>query len=445
MPGLTGARATTWVKPASASGDYWHTSRTLILDSRGRTVRIAAVTWYGMDSAYWVPAGLDFQRYTTIMDEVRLLGYNTIRLPFSNELVERNPVVRDAVGANPQFRNRPAMEVMDAIVRYAHRVGLKIILDNHRSRAARPLDVNILNEPLWYTRAFPEASWIRDWQMLARRYRHNDAVIGFDLRNEPHTAGSGPWTLHAYLRQGATWGPYRGIENRATDWRAAAQRAGNAVLAINPHLLIVVEGLQLYPDRTQAGGVVSSWWSGILTPVRQYPVILSVPHRLVYSPHDWGPHKWLMPWFQHVTDASLQRAWHRYWSFILDYPEAPYAAPILLGEFGTCTSNPRCINPPGAQGTWFQALLRFLRTHPAVGWSFFSLNGTNSNNCLADNGLLNGQWNNVSNRALQASLASTGAGPLAPRANPAPNTPLVPGTRAKTRPRSPHARLCTLP
>ena len=44
--------------------------------------------------------------------------------------------------------------------------------------------------------------------MLARRYLGNDTVIGFDLHNEPH--GS------------ATWGD----NNTATDWRLAAERAG---------------------------------------------------------------------------------------------------------------------------------------------------------------------------------------------------------------------------
>ena len=54
--------------------------------------------------------------------------------------------------------------------------------------------------------------------MLAQRYASNPAVIGADLHNEPH--GS------------ATWGD----GNPATDWRLAAERAGNAILAANPEL-----------------------------------------------------------------------------------------------------------------------------------------------------------------------------------------------------------------
>ncbi|MBV9279766.1 MAG: cellulase family glycosylhydrolase, partial [Chloroflexi bacterium] len=256
LPALAGVAAASAMR-ALRSGDppvgagYWHTAGTRILDAYNRPVRIAGVTWYGMESSYWVPAGLDQQPYTAIMDQVKKLGYNAIRLPYSNELVESDPVVTQRINANPQFRGVHAMQVLDAIVSYARQIGLKIILDDHRCRASRPKTVNYLDEPLWYADGYPESSWIHDWQTLARRYLGDDAVVGFDLRNEPHTNGPGPWTVNAYLNQGATWGPYNGVDNPATDWRLAAERGGNAALAINPHLLIFVEGVQLYPDSSE--------------------------------------------------------------------------------------------------------------------------------------------------------------------------------------------------
>lgn len=437
----TGIRAAA----AQTEAGYWHTAGTRVVDSAGRTVRIAGVTWYGMATAQWVPAGLDFQRYTTIMDLVKLLGYNTIRLPFSNELVERNPVVTGGVEANPELRGKRALQVMDDIVSYADRIGLKIILEDQRSRAARPMEVNSLYETLWYTAQFPESAWIADWQTLVRRYRGNDAVVGVDLRNEPHTGGPGPWTVGRYLHAGATWGPYSGVEDPASDWRLAAQRAGNAVLGINPHLLVIVQGLQLYPDSSQPGGVAASWWAGILRPVKRYPVVLGVPHQLVYSVHEWGPHKHAMPWFRNMTYGSMLAVWHDNWSFLLDHPEAPYAAPILLGEFGTCNDSAACVVGRGAsgQGVWLGLLLRFLRDHPEVGWSFFALNGTNANNCRTDNGLLNAQWNNVSRLDLQLALRSA-------QPAPGPQTrqtshPLLPGAVTRRRPRSASSPLCRLP
>ena len=52
--------------------------------------------------------------------------------------------------------------------------------------------------------------------MLAGHYKGNPLVIGGDLHNEP--------------RGQATWGD----GNEKTDWRLAAERAGNAVLKANP-------------------------------------------------------------------------------------------------------------------------------------------------------------------------------------------------------------------
>jgi endoglucanase len=307
------------------------------------------------------------------------------------------------------------------------------------------MGVNTLDEPLWYTASFPESSWIRDWQTLVRRYRNNPAVIGVDLRNEPHTVGSSPWTLNDYLHRGATWGPYNGVDNPATDWRLAAERGGNAVLAVNPHLLVIVEGIGVYPDAGSPNGVESSWWSGLLTPVRRYPVVLSVPHRLVYSVHEWGPVKWPMAWFRHMTYAGLVRAWHHAWAYLLDQPSAPYAAPVLLGEFGTCTDRPACYNThPGGQAAWFASIVRFLREHPALSWSFFALNGTNSNDCATDNGLLTWAWNNLRVPGLQSKLTSAGAATHHVPGLGGPG-PLYPGTGTRARPRSSRSPLCTLP
>lgn len=432
-------------QPDVLGAGYWHTSGVQLLDAAGHVVHINGVTWYGMESSRFVPSGLDFQRYTTIMDLVKLLGYNTIRLPISNELIERNPIITGEVAANLELRGRRALTVMDDIVQYAGRIGLKIILDDHHSHAPRPMKINTSYEPLWYTRRYPESAWIHDWRTLALRYDGNDTVIGFDLRNEPHPGGAGPWNLAAYLQRGPTWGPFHGIDNPATDWRLAAQRAGNAVLAVNPHLLIIVQGLAIYPRSSAPGGVSSSWWAGILSPVRRYPVRLQVPHQLVYAVHEWGPRKHQMPWFNHMTYHSLVSAWHRNWSFLLDHPAASYAAPVWLGEFGTCNDTAACSDSrqPGGQGTWFQSLLRYLRTHSALNWSFYALNGTNANNCATDNGLLNAQWNALASSSLQAGLRSLQSSPgLLPAAA---AVPLIPGTATIRTARQATSPLCRLP
>ena len=416
--------------PPAVGYGYWHGSGPVIEDSFNRPVRIAGVTWYGAETTSWVPGGLDFQPYTKIENLVKRLGYNTIRLTFSDELVQRDPVVRRWVRANPQFRGMRALRVMDAIIAYAGKIGLKIILDNQRSAAAGPKKVSDLDEPLWYTKGYPRSAWIDDWKELAWRYLGNSTVIGFDLRNEPHTLFTGPshaWNVDDYLFHGATWGPYHGVDNPATDWRLAAEKAGNAVLKINNSLLIFVEGLQLYPANSgcclspranqrgyRFGNIVDSyWWGGILKQVRRYPVILKEPTQLVYSPHEYGPHKVVGPipgssyaYFSNMTYRTLSGIFNQQWGFITGATGKKAIAPVFLGETGTCTNLPRCLRlrRPGNQATWFHLMIRYLKLHPNIGWSLWTLNGTNALDSPNFDGLLNRHWNGLQSRYLERVL-----------------------------------------
>jgi endoglucanase len=387
--------------PPSSAG-YWHTSGDRIVDADGRPVRIAAVNWFGMENLFFVPAGLDRQPLDDILTRVRDLGFNTIRLPFSNEMVEANPVVIHGLGANPGLRGLHALAILDRIVAAAGRHGLRLILEDARSGAG----IYPQGNGLWYTKRYPERSWLQDWVRLAKRYQGDPTVVGVDLRDEPHTGPPGPWTVKAYLQQGSTWGPYRGVDNPATDWRLAAERGGNAVLSINPRLLIFVEGLQLYPDPVQPGGVDSYWWGGILTPGGAYPVRLAVPHQLVYSPHEYGPYKWSMPFYgKGMTYARLAGVWDRHWGFLLR--PVPSPAPIFIGEFGTC-GQAACVDSsvPGSTGLWFRFFLRYLRTHPQIGWAFWALNGTTRLGHPCPNYILKTDWRTVRLDALLKALRS---------------------------------------
>src|SRR5437588_12565633 len=63
---------------------------------------------------------------------------------------------------------------------------------------------------------------------------------------------------------------------------AWAERAGNAILAVNPGWLIIVEGIERF-------GSDAYWWGGNLEGAREFPVRLTRTDKLVYSAHDYGP------------------------------------------------------------------------------------------------------------------------------------------------------------
>jgi endoglucanase len=161
--------------------------------------------------------------------------------------------------------------------------------------------------------------------------------------------------------------------------------------------LIFVEGLQLYPDSTQPDGIDSYWWGGILTPAKKYPVKLDVDHQLVYSPHEYGPFKYPMSFFgPKMSYQSMVSVWQKHWGF-LDNAASKVGAPIFIGEFGTCGNGPSCVtdSKPGSQGLWFTFLMRYLKQHPEISWSFWALNGTSHLGDDTKNYILAKDWRTI--------------------------------------------------
>src|SRR5205807_8305087 len=95
-----------------------HTSGRLIVDAAGRPVHLAAANWYGAESTDFAVGGLQAQPLEVIVRQVRELGFNAVRLQWSNQMIETDPVVPDfAVAANPDLRGLHAMQVFDRVVR----------------------------------------------------------------------------------------------------------------------------------------------------------------------------------------------------------------------------------------------------------------------------------------------------------------------------------------
>src|SRR5437879_5316161 len=107
-----------------------------IVDAAGQQVHLAAANWYGAESTDFVVGGLQAQPLEVIVRQVRELGFNAVRLQWSNQMIETDPVVPDfAVAANPDLRGLHAMQVFDRVVRTLSEQGVMVILDNHNSNA----------------------------------------------------------------------------------------------------------------------------------------------------------------------------------------------------------------------------------------------------------------------------------------------------------------------
>ena len=365
----------------SLSQNYLHTSGSTVLDSQGKPVRITGLSWFGMETSNYAPHGLWVRSMSSMLDQIKALGYNTIRVPYANQLFDSGSKPNGIdFNQNPDLQGLTGLQILDKLVAGAQTRGLKIILDRHRPDSGS-------QSALWYTSAYSEQRWIDDWKMLATRYSGNDTVIGCDLHNEPH--GS------------ATWGS----GDTTTDWRLAAERAGNAILAINPRLLIIVEGIEVVNGDYY-------WWGGNLKAAGAYPVRLSVANQLVYSAHDYPSTVYNQPWFSDPTyPNNLTNVWDQHWGYL----HKGGTAPVWLGEFGTK-------NQTTSDQQWFQSITRYL----AAGQFDFSFWCWNPNSGDTG-GILKDDWISVNQdkqSLLQPILAPFISAP-AGSPSPAPATPAL--------------------
>jgi endoglucanase len=343
-------------RPDGRIGTQFHTCGSQILDQNGHPAEITGVSWFGMETGTYAPHGLWTRNWKAMLDQIAALGFNTIRLPFSDEALEPGRLAQSINhDLNPDLQGKAGLEVLDTLLEGASERGLKVILDRHRPTSQAQSE-------LWYTDAVSEQQWIASWVMLAHRYSGNPAVLGVDLHNEPR----GP----------ATWGS----EDPATDWRLAAERAGNAILEVDPYLLIFVQGVERYGDDWY-------WWGGNIAGARSAPVRLNVPGRVVYSPHDYGPGVYWQRWFDAPDfPSNLPAIWDAHWGYLAN----EQVAPVVLGEFGGRSVG----NDP--EGVWQRALLDYTQQH-RIGWLNWSFNPDSSDT----GGLLSDDWLTVEEEKAQ--------------------------------------------
>lgn len=348
--------------------NYLHTSGAKILDSQGNVVRLTGLNWFGLETSTFCPHGLGNRSMGSVLDQIKGLGYNCLRVPYCNQLFDAGSTPNGIdFGQNPDLQGLTGIQLLDKMVAGARARGLKIILDRHRPDSGG-------QSALWYTNAYSEQRWISDWTMLASRYAGNDTVIGCDLHNEPHDP--------------ATWGS----GGASTDWRLAAQRCGNAIQAVNPRLLIIVEGIQSVNGDYY-------WWGGNLEAAGSAPVQLNVAHQVVYSAHDYPASVYGQPWFSDTNyPNNLPGVWSKHWGYLVENN----IAPVYLGEFGTKDQTT-------SDGQWFRSLASYIGAN-SLSFTFWCLNPDSDDT----GGILQDDWRTVNQdkqnvlQSLLAPLVGTG-------------------------------------
>ncbi|KFH41063.1 Endoglucanase-like protein [Hapsidospora chrysogenum ATCC 11550] len=308
-----------------------------IVDANGHRFKLASVNWYGASDELFVVGGLNVQHRDTIADTIKRLGFNSVRLPYADELVTLNPRVEDRLlTENPDLVGMRALDVFHAVTRSLTDAGIAVIINNHITSAtwccgADPCDAGWANDhlgPICRVRQ-TEEDWIRNWETIMRPHVDNPLVIGADLRNEVRGLwGTMPWSK----------------------WAAAAERCGNRLLRMNRDWLIVVEGTESANDVSGA---------------RERPVRLDVDNRLVYSAHVYSWSGWgsMAGRFSGRSYASFVRTMRWNWGYLIEGD----VAPVWVGELGASHS------PTVGGHNYWANLFRYLKAVDAD-FGYWALN-----------------------------------------------------------------------
>ena len=325
-------------KDAEQGDDWLHTDGSKILDKDGKEVWLTGVNWFGYNTGTNIFDGLWNSEFEPTIKAIADHGFNLIRVPMSAELINQwaageYPQANYNNAYNEELNSMNSLEIFDYFLKLAEQNGMKVMPDIHSANT----DAAGHNANLWYTDRVSAKEYYAALEWLADRYKDNDTIIAFDLKNEPHGKPSEG-------DQAAIWNDSKDANN----WKYVAETAAGKVLAKNPNVLIMVEGIEIYPKDIKKNGDYKSqdnddyyfnWWGGNLRGVKDYPIDLGKHQdKLVYSPHDYGPTVYEQPWFEGGYDfKSLKKdCWQDNWLYIKD----DNIAPLLIGEWGGFMTEP---------------------------------------------------------------------------------------------------------
>ncbi len=361
-------------KAVDTNNDDWlHAEGSRLYDMNGNEVWLTGANWFGFNCSENCAHGLYACDVDDFLKAVADHGINVIRFPISSELLvswmegDPDPVSsvqasynppQDVVGEDGTITpagkygdiNRDfvledgktlknSMEIFDIIMQKCKKYGIKAFIDIHSPDANNSGH----NYEIWYGLAdITTDVWIDTLVWLADKYKNDDTLIGYDLKNEPH--GKRGYTGDSCPDNIAKWDGSTDENN----WAYAATKCANAILEVNPNALIFIEGVEQYP-KTEEGYTYDTpdiwdapadkspwygaWWGGNLRGVRDYPVIPdSGTSQIVYSPHDYGPSVYAQTWFDKdfTTQTLLDDYWYDTWAYIVEED----IAPLLIGEWG---------------------------------------------------------------------------------------------------------------
>ena len=223
-------------------------------------------------------------------------------------------------------------QLWNQALEWCKELGIKVMIDIHSAETHAAGH----NFALWFNDKYSTEDLYDSLSWFADYYKNDDTLLAIDIKNEPHGTADTPNDM-------AKWDDSEDVNN----WKYVAETAGKRILEQNPNLLIVIEGVEVYPKEgydwtapkiewtTMTTFYHGTLWGANLRGVRKDPIDLgsaAANSKIVYSPHDYGPKVFEQTWFyEGFTQESLMKdCWYDNWAYI--YEEG--IAPLLIGEWG---------------------------------------------------------------------------------------------------------------
>lgn len=346
----------------AVQGDDWlHTDGHKILDKDGKQVWITGVNWFGYNTGTNTFDGLWNSKLEPTVKAISDHGFNLIRVPISAQLINQwasgeYPRANYNNAYNPVLNDMNSLEIFDYFLTLAEGCGIKVMPDIHSAET----DASGHNVNLWYTSKVSVEEYYAALEWMAERYKDNDTIIAYDLKNEPHGKPNEG-------KNAAIWNDSKDANN----WKFVAETAAAKILAKNPNVLILVEGTEIYPKNskgdyssTNSEDYYFNWWGGNLRAVKDFPIDLGkYQDKLVYSPHDYGPTVYEQPWFQggYTYESLMKDCWKDNWLYI----QEDNIAPLLIGEWGGFMREPNL--------TWMTYMRQLIKNYH-LNHTFWCLN-----------------------------------------------------------------------
>lgn len=123
-----------------------------------------------------------YRQFITEADvlEIAAQGFNSLRVPLLGRFL--------LPGQNPGLSDEAAWSMLDDLIGWCRDAGVYVILDLHGAPGGQTgtnIDDSVNDQPELFTNPMYRAQTIDLWRRLARRYRDETIVAGYDLLNEP--------------------------------------------------------------------------------------------------------------------------------------------------------------------------------------------------------------------------------------------------------------------